>query len=199
MPGIASRRLEPRVCLAMIDADVAAADTKANSESVHHEVVAGSSRGETQKKRRKTYRYRGHRAASFTAEDIDELIELRARLRTFDGAYSRTALGNLGYALMVLKLFDRRFYHIGLLYTIFAALLFILSFLRTRHSQHDFADCYRANGAHGYSEVIKTVGQTDKRIYGRPFVTAGWIVLGVTLVVAAVEIGLLVLVLKLCG
>lgn len=37
-------------------------------------------------------------------------MEIRARQRTFDGAYGRTALGNLGYALTVLKLFDERFY-----------------------------------------------------------------------------------------
>ena len=37
----------------------------------------------------------------------------------------------------------------------------------------------------------------NMRILGRPFITAGWIVVGVTAVVAAVEIGLLVLVLKI--
>jgi hypothetical protein len=41
---------------------------------------------------------------------VNELVELRARQRTFGGAYSRTALGNLGYALTILKIFDRQFY-----------------------------------------------------------------------------------------
>lgn len=53
---------------------------------------------------------RGHRAQSFTPIDLTELVEIRARQRTFEGAYARTALGNLGYSLTVLKLFDRRFY-----------------------------------------------------------------------------------------
>lgn len=53
---------------------------------------------------------RGHRAQSFIAEDVNELVELRARQRTFNGAYLRTALVNLGYSLTVLRLFDRRFY-----------------------------------------------------------------------------------------
>ena len=38
--------------------------------------------------------------------DVNELVELRARQRTFHGAYSRTAIGALGYALTILRLFD---------------------------------------------------------------------------------------------
>ncbi len=37
-------------------------------------------------------------------------VEVRARQRTFDGAYGRSALSNLGYALTVLRLFDERFH-----------------------------------------------------------------------------------------
>lgn len=54
-----------------------------------------------------------HRGSSRTLHspvDIAELTELRARQRTFEGAYRRTALANLGYALTVLRLFDPRFY-----------------------------------------------------------------------------------------
>ena len=53
---------------------------------------------------------RGHRTSSFSTVDLMELTELRARQRTFEGAYRRTALANLGYALTVLRLFDVRFY-----------------------------------------------------------------------------------------
>ncbi|KAF9497348.1 hypothetical protein BDN71DRAFT_606328 [Pleurotus eryngii] len=181
-------------------------------------------------------RYRGHRAASFEPVDINELVELRARQRTFHGAYSRTALGCLGYSLTILRLFDRRFYKIGLLFAILGGLMFVLSFLRARHSRHDFAD-YNEEAKKGedettggdikgrrqgmrndsdsddegksdiyhtyhygplkYHNVVKTKGQTGKRVFGRPFVSAGWIVLSVSGVVAAVEIGLLVLLLKM--
>ena len=82
---------------------------------------------------------------------------------------------------------------VGLLYAVLAGLLFVISFLRSRHSRHDFADGYRDTSY----PAIKTVGQTGKRIFGRPFVTAGWIVVAVSCIVATVEIGLLVLVLKL--
>ncbi|TFK48263.1 hypothetical protein OE88DRAFT_1737954 [Heliocybe sulcata] len=154
----------------------------------------------------------GHRADSFQASDVNELIELRARHRTFDGAYRRTALGNLGYALAVLKLFDRRFYRIGLLYTVLSGLLLVISFMRARHSRHDFADNHMdyvdwaelsnnsdeaSRSASRRHYAIVTRGQENKRVYGRPFVTAGWIVLAVAGVVAAVEIGLFVLVLQI--
>ncbi|KZT23001.1 hypothetical protein NEOLEDRAFT_1070352, partial [Neolentinus lepideus HHB14362 ss-1] len=155
---------------------------------------------------------RGHRADSFRASDVNELVELRARHRTFDGAYRRTALGNLGYALALLRLFDRRFYKIGLLYTILSVLLFVISFMRARHSRHDFADNHidcvdlaelpsKGDEVSGPAPTrhcaIFTRGQENKRIYGRPFVTAGWIVLAVAAVVAAVEIGLFILVLQI--
>ncbi|KAL4254681.1 hypothetical protein ABKN59_004459 [Abortiporus biennis] len=112
--------------------------------------------------------YRGHRASSFYAEDVNELIEIRARGRTFDGAYGRTAIGSLGFALTVLRLFDRRFFKIGVMYVILSVLLYILSYFRQRHSKHDFAD----------DKTIKPAIQTK----------------GVSVVVAAVEIGLFVLI-----
>ncbi|KAF8678669.1 hypothetical protein RHS04_05012 [Rhizoctonia solani] len=66
------------------------------------------------------YQYLGNRKSpgiaievtgdSFHPLDVSEMVELRARGRTFYGAYARTALGNLGYSAVVLKLFDRRFY-----------------------------------------------------------------------------------------
>jgi len=123
-------------------------------------------------------------------------VEIRARQRTFDGAYRRTALGNLGYSLAILRLFDRRFYAIGILYASLAGFLFILSFIRARHSRHDFAD-YDKEDRSDRLRAIKTKGQTGKRNFGRPFITAGWIVVAVSALVAAVEICLLVLILLL--
>ncbi|KAI0659618.1 hypothetical protein C8Q70DRAFT_1045054 [Cubamyces menziesii] len=139
--------------------------------------------------------YRGHRSKSFYPQDVNELVELRARSRTFDGAYGRSAISNLGYALTILRLFDKRFFKIGILYTALAGMLFILAYFRQRHSRHDFADRNRNPAA--YENAIKTVGQTGKRVFGRPFVTAGWIVALLSLVVFSVEICLLVLIFKL--
>ncbi|KIM89972.1 hypothetical protein PILCRDRAFT_60679, partial [Piloderma croceum F 1598] len=140
--------------------------------------------------------HRGHRANSFQPIDVNELVEIRARQRTFDGAYSRTALVNLSYALTVLRLFDRRFYRIGILYAVLAGLLFIAAFFRARHSRHDFADRDKEN-IFDRPPALRTQGQEGKRIFGRPFVTAGWIVVAVSALVATVEICLLALIMVL--
>ncbi len=84
---------------------------------------------------------------------------------------------------------------VGILYTVLAGMLYVLAYLRQRHSLHDFAD----KGRHvqpSLANPIPTVGQAGKRVFGRPFVTAGWIVVALTVVVAAVEIGLLILILQ---
>lgn len=44
---------------------------------------------------------------------------------------------------------------------------------------------------------METVGQEDKRVFGPPFVTAGWMVVAVSCIVAAVEIVLLVLIIRI--
>ena len=69
-----------------------------------------------------------------------------------------------------------------------------MAFFRARHSAHDFAD--RHKEAASVDEGIQTVGQDTSRIFGRPFVTAGWIVLQVSVVVAAVEIGMLAIIMR---
>ena len=81
---------------------------------------------------------------------------------------------------------------VGILYTVLAGILYILAFLRQRHSLHDFADTRRSHP--WQADPVRTVGQTGKRVFGRPFVTAGWIVVLLTVVVLAVEIALLVLI-----
>ena len=70
-----------------------------------------------------------------------------------------------------------------------------MAYIRSRHSRHDFADRNKEDPS--YKPAISTVGQEGKRIFGRPFVTAGWVVIGVSMIVATVEIGLLFLVLQL--
>jgi hypothetical protein len=91
---------------------------------------------------------------------------------------------------------------VGLLFAVLGAALYVLAFLRARHSRHDFADYskpedYATPAARvAGREVLRTKGQENTRVFGRPFVTAGWIVVGVAAIVAGVEIGLLVLVLQ---
>ena len=86
------------------------------------------------------------------------------------------------------------FCKVGLLFVILGAVLYIIAFFRARHSAHDFAD--RHKEAQILDSGIKTEGQDNTRIFGRPFVTAGWTVVQVTVAVAAVELGLLGLIIR---
>lgn len=60
----------------------------------------------------------------------EELIDIRAYQRTFDGAYTRTALGQLSYAILILRLFERDFYWCGLVYTLLAIQLIFVGMYR---------------------------------------------------------------------
>ncbi|KAG1797091.1 uncharacterized protein HD556DRAFT_1358482 [Suillus plorans] len=139
--------------------------------------------------------YRGHKADSYKPIDVLELNELRARNRTFNGAYRRTAIATLGYALTALRLFDSRFLRIGVVYLVLSILLFALGYIRARHSQHDFSDGSKTSAL--YEQALPTVGQEDKREYGRPFITAGRDVITVGALVMIVEILLLAFVLQM--
>lgn len=58
------------------------------------------------------YRLRLHRARSVVLTP-QELVEIRAAQRTFEGAYIRTSLSQFSFALIVLKIFTSEFYSIG--------------------------------------------------------------------------------------
>ncbi|BGP19772.1 hypothetical protein JCM10213_006434 [Rhodosporidiobolus nylandii] len=137
--------------------------------------------------------YYGHRRASWVVtDDADAVIELRARQRTFDGAYTRTALGNLGYALVVLKVFDPSFARIGLIYVILAILLLIIATFRRRRSDHDFADSYRPTTA-----AASPSQKASERLWGREFRTSGDTVVLIGVVCAGLYIALFVSIMRL--
>ncbi|KAJ2002298.1 hypothetical protein H4R26_003677 [Coemansia thaxteri] len=46
----------------------------------------------------------------------EELLEMRARERTFDGAYWRTAVGLFGASLIILRVFGMSFFPVGLVF-----------------------------------------------------------------------------------
>ncbi|KAJ2162889.1 hypothetical protein GGF46_000272 [Coemansia sp. RSA 552] len=45
-----------------------------------------------------------------------ELLEVRARERTFDGAYWRTSIGLFGASLVILRIFGLAFFPVGLVF-----------------------------------------------------------------------------------
>ncbi|KIM23588.1 hypothetical protein M408DRAFT_27804 [Serendipita vermifera MAFF 305830] len=129
------------------------------------------------------YTYKGSPKASYIATDLAELVELRARQRTLEGAYMRSTLLLLGSAVLIIKLFDARFYNIGIMFGVLAVLISVLAWFRRRHLNRDFSDQKRP----------ATDSPTHGRLWGAPFSTAGWIVIGVSLLVTASEIVLVVL------
>ncbi|POY72839.1 hypothetical protein BMF94_4094 [Rhodotorula taiwanensis] len=137
--------------------------------------------------------YRGHRRASWILEDQDALIELRARSRTFDGAYVRTALGHLYYSLIVLKIFSPEFAKIGLIYVIMSCLLLLIAQVRRRRSDHDFSDKYITEDPLSLPGV-----KASERLWGiRPFRTSGDTVILIGLVCSALYITTFILIMRL--
>ncbi|KAG8900965.1 hypothetical protein FRC00_009834 [Tulasnella sp. 408] len=105
-------------------------------------------------------------------------------------------------------------HQVGLLYVILAAALYLCAIIRRRKSRHDFADSIKGRPSLRWDEDDMYAPRTDdetgteaaarrkkdasalrKRVFGAPFVTAGWVVILVTATVATIEIALLVLLL----
>ncbi|CAK7262723.1 hypothetical protein SEPCBS57363_000188 [Sporothrix epigloea] len=80
---------------------------------------------------------RMHRARSLilTAE---ELVEIRAAQRTFEGAYMRTALSQFSFALVVLKIFTAEFYAIGALFAGYGAAVMLVAIYRRYEGNRQF-------------------------------------------------------------
>ena len=65
-------------------------------------------------------------------------MEVRAAQRTFEGAYTRTALSQFSFALVVLKIFTHEFYPIGALFAAFGACILGAAALRRRNGNKQF-------------------------------------------------------------
>ncbi|KAG7192245.1 uncharacterized protein KQ657_001963 [Scheffersomyces spartinae] len=46
--------------------------------------------------------------------------------RTYEGAYTRSAIGCLSFAILIIKLFSREFLPIGMVYTIYGLIFYFL-------------------------------------------------------------------------
>ncbi|KAL1931628.1 hypothetical protein VTP01DRAFT_9771 [Rhizomucor pusillus] len=74
---------------------------------------------------------RGHREQSVLLTQ-SELQDLRARQRTFEGAYWRTALAAFSTGLLILKIFTREFYKIGITFFVFGLAMLAIAVWRRR-------------------------------------------------------------------
>ncbi|CAK7265777.1 hypothetical protein SEPCBS119000_001685 [Sporothrix epigloea] len=80
---------------------------------------------------------RMHRARSLILTE-EELIELRAAQRTFEGAYMRTALSQFSFALVVLKIFTAEFYAIGALFAVYGVAVMLVAIYRRYEGNRQF-------------------------------------------------------------
>ncbi|KAI0161107.1 hypothetical protein GGR52DRAFT_160319 [Hypoxylon sp. FL1284] len=78
-----------------------------------------------------------HRARSVVLT-TQELVEIRAAQRTFEGAYMRTALSQFSFALIVLKIFTSEFYAIGALFALYGAAVLLCAAYRRYQGNRQF-------------------------------------------------------------
>ena len=120
-----------------------------------------------------------HRARSVDLTD-QELVEIRAAQRTFEGAYVRTSLSQFSFALIVLKVFTSEFYSIGALFALYGVgVLFVSAYRRKQGNRQFFTDT------------------TDDGLGRKKFRTSGNVVVVLTALSCAAYVSLLVLTLRL--
>ncbi|EEQ90601.1 hypothetical protein RJZ56_004930 [Blastomyces dermatitidis] len=83
------------------------------------------------------YRLRLHRARSVVLTQ-EELVEVRAAQRTFEGAYIRTSLSQFSFALIILKIFTSEFYSIGALFAVYGAGVLTIGLFRRQQGNRQF-------------------------------------------------------------
>ncbi|EUC36324.1 hypothetical protein COCVIDRAFT_27824 [Bipolaris victoriae FI3] len=125
------------------------------------------------------YRLHLHRARSVVLTS-DELVEIRAAQRTFEGAYMRTAIGQFSFALVVLKIFTAEFYSIGALFAVYGVGILFTSLFRRQQGNKQFFSEVGADG-----------------LCHKKFRTSGNVVVALTALSISAYICLLVLTLKL--
>ena len=125
------------------------------------------------------YHLRMHRARSVVLSP-QELVEIRAAQRTFEGAYVRTSLGQFSFALVVLKIFTSEFYSVGALFAVYGAGVLGVSLFRR---------------AHGNEQFFSEIGEDG--LHRKRFRTSGNVVVALTALTIAAYVSLLVLTLRL--
>ncbi|KAM9917584.1 hypothetical protein OXX80_001704 [Metschnikowia pulcherrima] len=101
--------------------------------------------------------------------------DVRAHQRTYEGAYTRTAISCLSFSVVIIKLFSPEFLPIGTVYTAYGFLLYFVGVAKAKN--------------------VQTYYNEDKD--KEEFTTAGDSVILLTSISLATYVALLVLVLKL--
>lgn len=61
----------------------------------------------------------------------DLKLDVRAHQRTYEGAYTRTAIGCLSFAIVIIKLFSKEFLLIGTVYTAYGCMLYFVGVVKS--------------------------------------------------------------------
>ncbi|KAK4239719.1 hypothetical protein C8A03DRAFT_42718 [Achaetomium macrosporum] len=124
-----------------------------------------------------------HRARSVILTS-QELVEIRAAQRTFEGAYMRTALSQFSFALVVLKIFTSEFYPIGALLACYGAAVLLVAIYRRYEGNRQFFDAEESDGGssssgegerdrEGRSLYERTRGRGRQVVVKKKFRTSG--------------------------
>ena len=65
----------------------------------------------------------------FLSNDLK--LDVRAYQRTYEGAYTRTAIGCLSFSIVIIKLFSKEFLLIGTVYNIYGCLLYFIGVVKS--------------------------------------------------------------------
>ncbi|KAF5125575.1 hypothetical protein E5D57_010263 [Metarhizium anisopliae] len=98
-----------------------------------------------------------HRARSVVLTS-QELVEVRAAQRTFEGAYMRTALGQFSFALVIIKIFTEEFYAIGALFAAYGVAVLLVAAYRRYQGNRQFFTAETSDGT--IRRKFKTSGDT---------------------------------------
>ncbi|KAK4145469.1 uncharacterized protein C8A04DRAFT_35744 [Dichotomopilus funicola] len=103
-----------------------------------------------------------HRARSVVLT-TQELVEIRAAQRTFEGAYMRTALSQFSFALVVLKIFTSEFYPLGALLACYGAAVLLVAVYRRYEGNRQFFDSEEADSSSSSSASSDGEGEHEQR------------------------------------
>ncbi|KAK6202524.1 uncharacterized protein RJT21DRAFT_118575 [Scheffersomyces amazonensis] len=80
-------------------------------------------------------------------------LDVRAHQRTYEGAYTRSAIGCLSFSILIIKLFSKEFLPVGTIYTVYGSLLYFIGV-------HKAAGVDTYYNPHKDMEIFKTSGDT---------------------------------------
>jgi len=58
-------------------------------------------------------------------------LDVRAHQRTYEGAYTRTAIGALSFSILIIKLFLKEFLPVGAVYTVYGCVLYFFGVFKS--------------------------------------------------------------------